>query len=274
MRRGAAPGRYESGAESTLRQVATGPGARTSCGVTQNALPSSALYWAPVRPSPEERPVRRRPIQGIRCSRAKRRSSTRRLAHLGGTAAKQRCAPVVLRRQPQRLPDRLGDPRVPVGRQMQPVDVPQLGIAQHGCPVQIDDQGSVPGGQVVDQGEQLLHPRTEALHHRTVASRAAHEHKRSARGREALHGLFEACADHAHVALGPQRVIESADECDDVRTHGGGHIDLLVDDLADQLAPYGEIRVAKPGARVAKPWRGHRPSRGTNRRAAGPTCPR
>ena len=130
---------------------------------------------------------------------------------------------------------------------MQPVHVPHPLIAEHRRPVQVDDQSAVPLRELVDEGEQLLHPRPEALHHRAVTARTAHQHQASAGRRQPLHGLFQQAADPPHVDLGPERVVQPADECHHVRRHVRGGLHLLLDDLADQLAAYGEIRVPEAG---------------------------
>lgn len=72
------------GQGSTRRQSVTGPGSVWSAEVTQKAWPSSALNWAPDRPSPEERPVRRRTIHGSRYCRVNRAWATWRAVQPGG----------------------------------------------------------------------------------------------------------------------------------------------------------------------------------------------
>jgi hypothetical protein len=166
---------------------------------------------------------------------------------------RQQRLPVGLRRHAQRLPDGLGDPLVSLCRQMQPVHVPQPLIAEHLGPVEIHHQGTVPGRQLVDVHEQLLHAGAEPFHHRTIAAGAAHQHQVFAGRRQLLHGLLQEPAHPPHVALGPQGVIEPAYQCDHVRLHRGRHIDLLLDYLADELSAYGEIGVPESGGLCGQP---------------------
>ncbi len=166
----------------------------------------------------------------------------------GRQRRRHRRAPLgVLRLMAERLPDRFRDPAVAFGRQVQPVHVPQPRVGERGRAVQVDDDRPVPGGELVDAGEQLLHARPEPLQDGTLTARAAHQDELLARRGQLLDGLLQESAHPSHVALGPQRVVEPADQGDHVGLHGRRHVHLLVHDLPDQLAAHREVGVPEAG---------------------------
>ncbi len=164
----------------------------------------------------------------------------------------ERGAPVEAGGPAERLQHGLSDPAVALGREVEPVLGPEPAVVEAGRGVQVDHRDARVLGELVDE---VLHPQDRgeqpgrAGHPAGGVGAAEHDHG-GAGGAQPGGGGAEEFLDPGDVAARAQHVVEPAGQGDQFGAQAGGPLDLLVVDLADELAPDGEVGVPEAVGRV------------------------
>ena len=165
------------------------------------------------------------------------------------TLNRQRHAPGVTGGHADRLARPQRHPAVALGGQVQPVLAPDPGVAQHRHGPQVHQRAVMPVGDrpqvhVVDRD---LAPNPADDRERARVEPGQHQHLAAGLA-QAGHRAVEHLGQQVRVRAGPQQVIAARRDADQLGCHRDGRGQLLIDDLAEQLAAHSQVRVAQLAA--------------------------
>ena len=159
---------------------------------------------------------------------------------------RKRAAPVSGHRNASHLAGHQGDPVMPVRRQVQSVRGPQSPVGEHPHRPQVDQQAVVLAGDRPDMHVEHRGAAPDQPDHReSNRVEPGERHDRAACAGQGGDGRLKLRGQRVRIGARPQQVVPACRDADQVGTHRSRRRDLLVDDLAQQLAADREISVPK-----------------------------